>query len=67
MNEEISTSDFAAWITGLKTKIRTVRNKLAFSLNTQILELYWEIGREIAEKQENRVGATDLSNGLPLN
>jgi predicted nuclease of restriction endonuclease-like (RecB) superfamily len=52
MNDEINISDFSAWITALKAKIRTIRNKLAFSLNTQILELYWEIGREIAEKQE---------------
>jgi predicted nuclease of restriction endonuclease-like (RecB) superfamily len=52
MNDEINISDFSAWITALKAKIRTARNKLAFSLNTQILELYWEIGREIAEKQE---------------
>jgi predicted nuclease of restriction endonuclease-like (RecB) superfamily len=52
VNDKINTSDFAVWIAALKTRIRTVRNKLAFSLNTQILELYWEIGREIAEKQE---------------
>jgi predicted nuclease of restriction endonuclease-like (RecB) superfamily len=52
MNEEINISDFAAWITDLKMKIHSARNKLAFSINTQILELYWEIGKEIAEKQE---------------
>ncbi|MDR2118027.1 MAG: PDDEXK nuclease domain-containing protein [Tannerellaceae bacterium] len=50
--EEINTSDFSAWVTVLKSKIYYVRNKLAFSINSQILELYWEIGREIAEKQE---------------
>jgi glutamate formiminotransferase len=53
MNDEINISDFSAWITALKAKIRTARNKLAFSINSQILELYWEIGREIAEKQQN--------------
>jgi predicted nuclease of restriction endonuclease-like (RecB) superfamily len=52
MDSKINISDFSAWITELKTKIRTVRNRLAFSINAQILELYWEIGREIAEKQE---------------
>jgi len=36
------------------------RNKLAFSLNSQILELYWEIGKEIAEKQQRSVWGSSL-------
>ena len=50
---EITTSDFVEWITALKTKIQSARNKLAFSINSQILELYWEMGRDIAEKQQS--------------
>ena len=50
---EITTSDFVEWITALKTKIQSARNKLAFSINSQVLELYWEMGRDIAEKQQN--------------
>jgi len=48
-----STADFLEWITSLKAKIHSARNKLAFSINSQVLELYWEIGRDIAEKQQN--------------
>jgi predicted nuclease of restriction endonuclease-like (RecB) superfamily len=48
-----STADFLEWITTLKAKIRSARNKLAFSINSQVVELYWEIGRDIAEKQQN--------------
>ena len=51
--EKIVTADFSAWITTLKTKIRSARNKLVFSINSQVLELYWEIGWDIAEKQQN--------------
>jgi predicted nuclease of restriction endonuclease-like (RecB) superfamily len=51
--QKIATSDFLEWITILKTKIRSARNKLAFSINSQVLELYWELGRDIAEKQQN--------------
>ncbi len=47
------TADFAEWINSLKSKIHSARNKLAFSINSQILELYWEIGRDITEKQQN--------------
>jgi len=52
-NIEITLSDFSEWITTLKAKIRSARNKLAFSINSQVLELYWEMGRDIAEKQQN--------------
>ena len=51
--QQKTTSDFLEWITALKTKIRSARNKLAFSINSQVLELYWEIGKDIAEKQQN--------------
>ena len=51
--QQIVTSDFAEWITTLKTKIRSARNKLAFTINSQVVELYWEIGRDIAEKQQS--------------
>jgi len=50
--QKIVASDFLEWIAALKTKIRSARNKLAFSINSQVLELYWEIGRDIAEKQQ---------------
>jgi len=51
-SNKIATSEFLEWVTVLKAKIRAARNKLAFSINSQILELYWEIGRDIAEKQQ---------------
>jgi predicted nuclease of restriction endonuclease-like (RecB) superfamily len=51
--QKIATTDFLEWLTALKTKIRSARNKLAFSINSQVLELYWEIGKDITEKQQN--------------
>jgi predicted nuclease of restriction endonuclease-like (RecB) superfamily len=53
MNREIINADFVQWVNSLKAKIRAARNKLVFSINSQILELYWEIGQDIAEKQQN--------------
>ncbi|GHT48744.1 hypothetical protein FACS189440_13070 [Bacteroidia bacterium] len=53
MNTELTKSEFVKWISELKAKIHSARNKLAFSINSQILELYWEIGKEMAEKQQN--------------
>ena len=51
--EKTENADFFKWVTALKAKIRSARSKLAFSVNSQILELYWEIGRDIAEKQQH--------------
>ncbi|GHT69097.1 hypothetical protein FACS189452_09610 [Bacteroidia bacterium] len=51
MNNEIDKSEFGNWMALIKAKIQSARNKIAFSLNSQILELYWELGREIADKQ----------------
>jgi predicted nuclease of restriction endonuclease-like (RecB) superfamily len=48
-----STAEFLEWMSTLKAKIRSARNKLALSINSQVIELYWEIGRDIAEKQRN--------------
>ena len=52
-NTKITTFDFLEWIATLKDKIRSARNKLVFSMNSQVIELYWEMGRDIAEKQQN--------------
>ena len=58
--QNIVTSDFLEWITTLKAKIHSARNKLAFSINSQVLELYWEIGRDIAEKQQNSAWGSEF-------
>ena len=52
MTGEIKISDFGSWIKELKSKIHDARRKVAFSINSQIIELYWELGRAISDKQE---------------
>jgi len=52
MTSEKNISDFGNWIKELKFKIHDARRKVAFSINSQITELYWELGRSIADKQE---------------
>jgi len=52
MNTELNLSEYKNWISELKSKIRAARRKVAYSINSQLLEMYWEIGRNISEKQE---------------
>lgn len=39
------------WFEYLKTKIRSAQLKAAVAVNYQLLQLYWELGKEIVEKQ----------------
>ncbi len=50
-----SNNEFFEWINALKRTIKSARQKLAATLNTQVLELYWEIGKEISSKQNTWV------------
>ena len=52
MTKEIDTAEYASWILEMKSRIRVARNKVALSINAQLLELYWNIGKDIAEKQQ---------------
>ena len=45
-------SGYAQFIVNLKTKIRSAQLKAAISVNREMILLYWEIGKEIVEKQE---------------
>lgn len=52
MNEIAQNREFYEWINQLKSKIRTVQTKVALTLNTQLIELYWEIGKDISNRQK---------------
>ncbi len=66
-------SNYAKFITFLKNKIRSAQVKGAIAVNRELIKLYWELGKEILEKQEReRWGsnvlekvARDLQNEFP--
>jgi predicted nuclease of restriction endonuclease-like (RecB) superfamily len=43
---------YQQWLATLKEKIRNSQLKAALKVNTEMLELYWEVGKELTEKQE---------------
>lgn len=47
---------FYALISDLKAKIYDARRKVAFSLNSQLIELYWVLGKEIDQKLQKQWG-----------
>lgn len=49
---EASPAEYTKFITSLKAKVRSAQLKAAVSVNSELIKLYWEIGKEIFEKQE---------------
>lgn len=52
MSNNFDRSEYFSWISELKLKIHKVKRSVALSINTQLLELYWELGKELNEKQK---------------
>lgn len=47
-----SVANYTKFISSLKAKIRSAQIKAAISVNSELIKLYWEIGKEIVEKQD---------------
>ena len=44
--------DYIEWLNNIKSKIRITQIKAALSANSELIRLYWGIGKDIFEKQE---------------
>ncbi len=52
MKELIENKEYKNWLVELKTKIKTSQIKAALNVNSELIRLYWEIGKMITEKQK---------------
>ncbi len=43
--------DYATFVTGLKTQIRSARTSAALAVNRELVLLYWNIGKQILDQQ----------------
>ena len=48
------------WLIELKTKIRSAQLKAAVAVNKELIALYWDLGKMIFEKMEQRQWGTKL-------
>jgi predicted nuclease of restriction endonuclease-like (RecB) superfamily len=46
-------SNYQDWLNQIKQRIKSAQYRAALSVNSVLLELYWEIGKEIVGKQKN--------------
>lgn len=45
--------NYPEWFADWKKRIQSAQIKAALHVNREMLLLYWELGRDIAEKQQN--------------
>lgn len=44
-------ADYADWRSGIKSRVVAARQRAVLAANAELIELYWQIGREILERQ----------------
>jgi predicted nuclease of restriction endonuclease-like (RecB) superfamily len=50
MDEMTNLIEYRTFIRDLKAKIASAKSKVAIAVNSQLIELYWEIGKEVSQK-----------------
>jgi hypothetical protein len=51
-----SDANYAAFLNGLKQRIRSAQVNAATAVNQELILLYWQIGRDILTRQETEWG-----------
>jgi len=51
---------YAEWLVGLKDRIHSAQQRAALAVNTELLQLYWEIGNDILQRQAERGWGTKV-------
>jgi len=53
MNKNIALipADYADWLADIKTRVTAARQRAALAANAELIRLYWQIGRDILERQ----------------
>jgi predicted nuclease of restriction endonuclease-like (RecB) superfamily len=49
----VSNPEYKQWLTDLKHKVATSQIKAAIKVNSELLNLYWELGADIVQRQQN--------------
>ncbi len=71
--DSLALSSYSQFIKSIKEKIRSAQLKASVAVNQQLIKLYWELGRDVVERQEKEKWgskvieriAKDLQNEFP--
>ena len=51
---ELAPADYQQWLTSLKTRIQSAQQRAALAVNHELLKLYWQIGHDILQRQQQQ-------------
>jgi len=58
MTDQLTTDalgdDYRTWLAELKQRVERARQRAAMSVNRELVTLYWQIGRDILERQQRQ-------------
>lgn len=54
MNDMILPSDYQEWVKTLKNRIQAAQQRAVLTVNQELLQLYWQIGRDILLRQQEQ-------------
>lgn len=60
----IQNEDYFNWLSALKSTIKNRQIKAAIAVNSNLILMYWDLGKEIVEKQENAKWGTGFIDQL---
>lgn len=63
-NAKKNETAYIAWLGNLKQRIQTTQLRASQSINSELIKLYWEIGRSILEKQQQKKWGTKVIDRL---
>jgi hypothetical protein len=52
MSDLLKNTEYKSWLSYLKLTIKQRQMKAVLAVNSELILLYWELGRQIVEKQE---------------
>ena len=61
MSREVAPADYADWLADIKVRVVAARQRAALAANAELIQLYWQIGRDILERQARQGLMTGLS------
>lgn len=57
---KLSETDYSAWLRDLKSRIQTAQIRAVLAVNSELVLLYWDIGRSILDKQQQEGWGTKV-------
>jgi predicted nuclease of restriction endonuclease-like (RecB) superfamily len=61
---KLNEQEYGAWVRDLKSRIQKAQIRAALAVNSQLVMLYWEIGKSIIDKQEQEGWGTKVIDRL---